>query len=297
MLRELHGYDETSSCHAGQLTEPAIILVGRGILTRLVVPGTVFSSTHEAERLLLELGNALAQPTCRLEEIDIARSKHMAGIPLDHLFPEGAGRSLRDLKLEDCGWSGGFPQHMAGCTELTSLKLYDNPKLTGPIAPYGRFVKLRTLELNAKAMTGDLSDLAGLTKLHELWIAQCALGGRLQDLASLCELRVLSIEQGERVGGSLAGLSSIAQLRTLRLTGCAIEGDVAELAALSLLHEVHLLDCIQLQGQLAALAPLKDLTLVTLQGCPQVGRSRAALSHVKVLGRMGAPATQNHPAR
>ena len=88
MLRELHGYDETSSCHAGQLTEPAIILVGRGILTRLVVPGTVFSSTHEAERLLLELGNALAQPTCRLEEIDIARSKHMAGIPLDHLFPE-----------------------------------------------------------------------------------------------------------------------------------------------------------------------------------------------------------------
>ena len=198
--------------------------------------------------------------------------------PFTPPFPHWLGNNLR----------GTLPAQLGDLRHLQSIRIYGNPRLTGPIpATLGNLTGLTNLSLEANSLTGPIpAALGNLTNLESLVISNNALSGALPpELGNLENLTTLWIHLN-RLSGPIPGtLGNLARLDYLDLSANALTGPIpTELGNLSALTYLSLADnhlTGPVPGELGNLTALHHLHL---EGNQLYGELPATLNGLTNLG-------------
>jgi Leucine-rich repeat (LRR) protein len=163
------------------------------------------------------------------------------------------------LGLYSNNLAGNLPISINDLTDLQSLRLENNPSLSGDIPDISSLTSLKKLTAFSCAFTGFVPSLSTLTSLTDIYLHDNQLEGPIPSLQALTSLQYLWL-QDNLLTGIIPDLSSNTALIKLQLDGNQLEGPIPSLRALTSLQELRLHNN-KLSG---SIPPLDDL--INLKG-------------------------------
>ena len=136
------------------------------------------------------------------------------------------------LALNSANLDGTLPASLADLTELRSLNLFQNDKLTGPITPIGALAKLVTVSLGQSGLSGPVPSLAALTQLEDFEIRGAKLTGSTPSLAGLTKLKTFNLS-GNLLDGQIGPLAGATALESFTVQNNQLTGPIPDLTGLA----------------------------------------------------------------
>lgn len=162
----------------------------------------------------------------RFKQFKVAENNLTGTVPPD-TFPDGC--RLQSLDLSSNSLTGGFPDSIAKCTNLTYLSLWGNSFAGSIPTAMGKLAMIDTLVLGKNSFDRRIPpELKNCTKLQFLDISSNMFGGDLQEAFGTFEsLRYLVLHHNNYTGGiATSGVLRMPQLARLDLSYNEFSGEL-----------------------------------------------------------------------
>ncbi|EOA15095.1 hypothetical protein CARUB_v10028463mg [Capsella rubella] len=216
---------------------------------------------------LLSLKRAFAKPPKNWKGVDPCHEPVWVGITC--ISNRVVNISLGNLNLE-----GKLPATISTFSELISLDLTSNPKLTGPLPPdIGNLKKLKEFSLNSNKFSGTIpASMGRLSKLY-CHFGKNKLSGKIPNelFTSKMILKHVRLDRNRLSGEIPTSLNNLTNLQELYLSDNKFTGSIPDLSNLTKLKTLTFgfrlgrrMEGIQLQGQIPIFLFIPPLNLATL---------------------------------
>ncbi|WMV06788.1 hypothetical protein MTR67_000173 [Solanum verrucosum] len=181
-----------------------------------------------------------------LKNLTQLRELHLYDVNISSTIPSNFSSHLTTLELSDTHLRGILPDRVFHLSNLKTLDLLDNPKLTVrfPSTNWNSSASLMYLYLNSVNITGRIPEsFSHLTALHELDMGNSNLAGPIpKPLWNLTHVEILSLSDNY-LEGPISQFSSFGKLRVLYLGNNNLNGTIPSwIFSLPSLYSLHLSD-------------------------------------------------------